>query len=42
MKKHLLFLLMAVAALPGIARQDKKPNVLELKTSITDKAIVYP
>lgn len=33
---------MAVATLPGIARQDKKPNVLDLKSSITDKAIVYP
>ncbi len=44
MKRHLLLALLAAASLAGFAKttKDKKPNVLDLKTSITDQAIVYP
>lgn len=42
MKKYLFPLFVALASLPVMGQQDKKPNVLDLKSSITDKAIVYP
>lgn len=42
MKKRFLIFLLAATAISGFARQEKKPNVLDLKTSITDQAIVYP
>lgn len=42
MKKCFLTLLLAAAAIAGYAKNDKKQNVLDLKTSITDPAIVYP
>ncbi|MDE6769097.1 MAG: lytic transglycosylase domain-containing protein, partial [Muribaculaceae bacterium] len=44
MKRHFLFAILAAASLAGFAKTDKqkKPNVLDLKTSITDQAIVYP
>jgi len=43
MKKRLfLFLLGAASLTGGFAKADKNPNVLDLKTSITDPAIVYP
>lgn len=43
MKKRLFLFLIAAASLTaGYAKTDKKPNVLDLKTSITDPAIVYP
>ena len=41
MKKLNLLLTALVMALPAAA-QTKSPNVLDLKESITDKAIVYP
>lgn len=42
MKKCFLILLCAAASLSGMARPEKKQNVLDLKTSITDNAIIYP
>lgn len=44
MKRHFLLAILAAASLVGFAKTDKqkKPNVLDLKTSITDQAIVYP
>lgn len=44
MKKRLSFILFAAAAsiVPGMANPDKNPNVLDIKTSIADTAIVYP
>lgn len=42
MKRRFLLILLAAASLSGYAVNDKKKNVLDLKTSITDKAIVYP
>lgn len=43
MKKRLFLFLFAAASLAGgFAKTDKKANVLDLKTSITDPAIVYP
>lgn len=44
MKRHFLLAILAAASLAGFAKTDKqkKPNVLDLKTSITDQAIVYP
>lgn len=44
MKRPILFALLAAASLAGVAKNDdrKNPNVLDLKTSITDQSIVYP
>lgn len=42
MKRRLLTLLLAAASMAGFAKNDKNQNVLDLKTSITDPAIVYP
>ena len=44
MKRQLLIAILAAASLAGFAKTDKqkKQNVLDLKTSITDPAIVYP
>lgn len=43
MKKRLILFIFAAASLAGgYAKTDKKTNVLDLKTSITDPAIVYP
>lgn len=42
MKRTFLYLFLAAASLGGFAKNDKKPNVLDLKQSITDQAIVYP
>ncbi|MDE5712428.1 MAG: transglycosylase SLT domain-containing protein [Muribaculaceae bacterium] len=42
MKRYFIMALLAVAALPGIAKTTKNSNVLNLKSSITDSAIVYP
>lgn len=44
MKRNILLAILAAASLAGFAKTDnaKKPNVLDLKTSITDQAIVYP
>ena len=42
MKKRFLTLLLAAASIAGFAKNDKNQNVLDLKTSITDPAIVYP
>ena len=42
MKKSFLTLIIASAALMGFSKNDNKGNVLDLKTSISDPAIVYP
>lgn len=44
MKREFLIALLAAASLAGFAKTDKqkKPNVLDLKTSITDESIIYP
>lgn len=42
MKKRLSTILLAAAALLPYANAEKKQNVLDLKTSITDSAIIYP
>lgn len=44
MKKYLLLAVLVTASLAGYAKQDKQkqPNVLDLKTGISDQAIVYP
>lgn len=42
MKRGILFTFIAVASLSGIAKNDKTPNVLDVKTSITDPAIIFP
>jgi len=42
MKRRLFLIILAAASLSGFANPDKKQNVLDLKTSITDQAIVYP
>lgn len=42
MKKQLLILFLSAVPLLGAAKNDKSANVLDLKTSITDPAIVYP
>ena len=44
MKRKILIAILAAASLAGFAKTDKqkKQNVLDLKTSITDPAIVYP
>lgn len=43
MKKRFLLFLIAAASAAGVyAKTDKKPNVLDLKSGITDQAIVYP
>lgn len=43
MKRTFVYLLLAAASLSGFAKKDtKKANVLDLKQSITDQAIVYP
>lgn len=42
MKRKLFFILLAAASLTGMAKTTQKQNVLDLKTSITDQAIVYP
>lgn len=42
MKRRFFLFLLAAASLTGYANPDKKQNVLDLKTSITDQAIVYP
>lgn len=42
MKRCFFTLLLAAAAFTGLAKNDKNQNVLDLKTSITDPAIVYP
>ena len=43
MKRTFVYLLLAAASLGGFAKKEnKKANVLDLKQSITDQAIVYP
>lgn len=42
MKRCFFTLLLAAASFTGFAKNDKNQNVLDLKTSITDPAIVYP
>lgn len=42
MKRCFFTLLIAATAFCGYAKNDKNQNVLDLKTSITDTAIVYP
>lgn len=42
MKRRFFIFCLAAASLVGFAKNDKKQNVLDLKTSITDQAIVYP
>lgn len=42
MKRYFLVALLAAASLTGFAKNDKNSNVLNLKSSITDSAIVYP
>lgn len=42
MKRRFLTLLLAAASIAGFAKNDKNQNVLDLKSSITDPAIVYP
>ena len=42
MKRRILTLLLAAASLAGFGKNDKNQNVLDLKSSITDPAIVYP
>lgn len=42
MKRRFLTLFLAAVSLAGFAKNDKNQNVLDLKTSITDPAIVYP
>ena len=42
MKRTIIYALLAAASLSGFAKNDKKGNVLDLKQSITDQAIVYP
>ena len=42
MKRYFLVALLAAASLTGFAKTDKNSNVLNLKSSITDSAIVYP
>lgn len=44
MKRQFFLALLAAASLAGFAKtsKDKNQNVLDLKTSITDQAIVYP
>jgi membrane-bound lytic murein transglycosylase D len=42
MKRHFFLALLAAASLAGFAKTEKKANVLDLKTSITDQSIVYP
>lgn len=42
MKRYLIIALLAASVLPGIAKTTKNSNVLNLKSSITDSAIVYP
>lgn len=42
MKKRLSTILLAALALLPYANAEKKQNVLDLKTSITDSAIIYP
>ena len=41
MKRRFLYSVLP-QPLVGFAKNDKKQNVLDLKTSITDQAIVYP
>lgn len=42
MKRYFLIALLAASSLTGFAKTDKNSNVLNLKSSITDSAIVYP
>lgn len=42
MKRCFLTLIFAAASIAGFAKNDNNQNVLDLKTSITDPAIVYP
>lgn len=42
MKRQLLIAILTATALTGLAKNDKNPNVLDLKSSITDSHIVYP
>ncbi len=42
MKRRFFTFLLAAAVLSGVAKNNNKQNVLDLKTSITDSAIVYP
>lgn len=42
MKRRFLIALFAALSLSGFAKTDKSANVLNLKSSITDPAIVYP
>lgn len=42
MKRYFLVALLVAASLTGFAKTDKNSNVLNLKSSITDSAIVYP
>lgn len=41
-RRHILLIALAAAALPLAAKPDKKANVYDVKSSITDNAIVYP
>ena len=42
MKRRFILMLLAAASFAGVASAQKNQNVLDLKTSITDNAIVYP
>ena len=42
MKKLFIITLCALAAMSATARKEAKPNVLDVKTSITDEAVIYP
>lgn len=42
MKRRFFTFLLAAAVLSGVAKNNNKQNVLDLKTSINDSAIVYP
>ena len=42
MKRRFFTFLLAAAVLSGVAKNNNKQTVLDLKTSITDSAIVYP
>lgn len=42
MTKRILIFTLAALSISAFAKNDKNPNVLDLKTSITDNAIVFP
>ncbi len=41
-RRHIFLIALAAAAIPFAARSEKKANVYDVKTSITDNAIVFP